>query len=122
MRRGDLYRVARPHARDPKRFRVFVVVSRQATIDSRFSTVICAPVYSARHGLATQVDVGPREGLRHDSSIHCDELVSLQKSQLTQFVGSLGAERIERLDYALMVALEIGRGREAMPRLLRGDC
>ena len=117
MRRGDLYRVARPHARDPKRFRVFVVVSRQASIDSRFSTVICAPVYSARHGLATQVDIGPQEGLRHESSVHCDELVSLQKSRLTQFVGSLGAEGTERLDHALMVALDIGRSGN-MPRLL----
>ena len=104
MRRGELYRVARPHARDPKRFRVFVVVSRQALIASRFSTVICAPVYSTRHGLATQVNVGLNEGLRHDSSVHCDELVSLRKSQLTQFVGSL--------DDALMVALGYSAARE----------
>ena len=105
MRRGDLYRVAKPPAHDPKRFRVFVVVSRQALIDSRFSTVICAPVYSTRHGLATQVDVGLDEGLRHDSSVHCDELVSLRKSQLTQFVGSLDTAKIECLDDALKVAL-----------------
>ena len=39
MKRGELYRVARPHPREPKRFRVFVVVSRQALIDSRFSTM-----------------------------------------------------------------------------------
>ena len=95
MRRGELYRVARPHARDPKRFRVFVIVSRQALIDSRFSTIICAPVYSTRHGLATQVDVGLNEGLRHDSSVHCDELVSLRKSQLTQFVGSLDVTKLK---------------------------
>ena len=63
-RHSELYRVARPPARDPKRFRVFVVVSRQALIDSRFSTIICAPVYSTRHGLATQVDVGLNEGVR----------------------------------------------------------
>ena len=67
-------------------------------------------MYTARHGLATQLDVGPREGLTHDSSIHCDELLSLHESRLTHFVGSLGAERIERLDHALMVALDIGRG------------
>jgi mRNA interferase MazF len=102
---------------------VFVVVSRQASIDSRFSTVICAPVYSARHGLATQVDIGPQEGLRHESSVHCDEFVSLQKSRLTQFVGSLGGEGIERLDHALMIALDIGRGSGKMPRLLLdSDC
>ena len=112
MRRGDLYRVAKPPAHDPKRFRVFVVVSRQALIDSRFSTVICAPVYSTRHGLATQIDVGLDEGLRHDSSVHCDELVSLRKSQLTQFVGSLDAAKLKYLDDALMVALGCSAGRE----------
>ncbi|MPZ71461.1 MAG: type II toxin-antitoxin system PemK/MazF family toxin, partial [Actinobacteria bacterium] len=59
MRRGDLYRVRLPGGGDPKRSRVFVVVSRPTLIDSRFSTVVCAPVYSRRDGLATQVDVGP---------------------------------------------------------------
>ena len=83
MRRRELYRVQRPHAREPKRFRVFVVVSRQALIDSRFSTIVCAPVYTASHGLTTQLEVGPDEGLRHDSSVHCDELVSLPKARLT---------------------------------------
>ena len=105
VRRG----VARPPARDPKRFRVFVVVSRQALIDSRFSTIICAPVYSTRHGLATQVDVGLNEGLRHDSSVHCDELVSLRKSQLTQFVGTFDTTKLKCLDDALMVALGLLR-------------
>ena len=108
-RRGELYRVARPPARDPKRFRVFVVVSRQALIDSRFSTIICAPVYSTRHGLATQVDVGLNGGLRHDSSVHCDELVSLRKSQLTQFVGTFDTTKLKCLDDALMVALGLLR-------------
>lgn len=107
MRRGELYRVERPHAREPKRSRVFVVVSRQALIDSRFSTIVCAPVYSARHGLATQVEVGPDQGLRHDSSVHCDELVSLPKSQLTRYVGSLGTAKLRQIDAALMAALGI---------------
>ncbi len=34
MKRGELYRVAKPSAREPKKFRVFVVVSRQLLIDS----------------------------------------------------------------------------------------
>ena len=55
LKRGDLYRVPHPSARDPKRSREFVVVSRQVLIDSKFSTVICAPIYSAYHGLSTQV-------------------------------------------------------------------
>ena len=108
MKRGDLYRVGRPRGGDPRRSRVFLVVSRQALIDSRFSTVICAPVYSRRDGLATQVDVGQREGLKHASSVHCDELVSLSKSRLTDFVGNLSTARRPALDQALAAALGLG--------------
>lgn len=110
MKRGDLYRVARPGAGDPKRYRVFLVVSRQALIDSKFSTVICAPVYTARYGLSTEVPVGPDEGLRHESSVHCDALVSVPKSSLTRFVGTLALRRLPELDSALAVALGITQG------------
>ena len=107
MRRGDLYRVRRPGRDDPKKSRVFVVVSRQTVVDSRFSTVICAPVYTRREGLATEVPVGTDDGLKHESSILCDALVSLPKSMLTDFVGTLSVERIRSVDRALRVALAI---------------
>jgi Growth inhibitor len=84
-----------------------VVVSRQVLIESRFSTVICAPIYSVHDGLSTQVPVGVDEGLKHDSSIHCDELVSLPKSVLTNFVGTLSPQRIQALNKALRIALDI---------------
>jgi mRNA interferase MazF len=107
VKRGELYRVANPSTQDPKKFRVFVIVSRQVLIDSRFSTVICAPIYSSRDGLSTQVAVGEDEGLKHESSIHCDELVSLPKSVLTNFVGTLPQNKIEELNRALIAALDI---------------
>jgi len=103
----EFYRVAYPSARDPKRFRVFIIVSRQVLIDSRFSTVTCAPIYSAYEGLSTQVPVGIEEGLKHNSSIHCDELVSLPKSVLTNFVGTLSPRNVEALNRALRIALDI---------------
>lgn len=81
------------------------MVSRQALIDSRFSTVTCAPVYSAYVGLSTQVPVGTAEGLRHDSGIHCDELVSIPKSALTDFVGTLPARKTSALNRAVAIAL-----------------
>lgn len=108
MQRGDLYLVRKPGSRDPKKQRVFVVVSRQVLIDSRFSTVVCAPVYSTRDGLSTQVPVGISEGLKHDSSIHCDELVSLSKTLLSRYVGRLGGTKMQELDQALIEALGIG--------------
>lgn len=107
MHRGELYLLVRPFARDPKRLRVFCIVSRQKLIEARFSTVICAPIYSAYGGLATQVPVGIAEGLKHDSSIHGDELVSLQKNLLTHYVGVLSPEKILALNHALRVALAL---------------
>ena len=107
MKRGELYRVRRSDGRDPRKSRVFAVVSRQTLIESRFSTVVCAPVYSRREGLATEVPVGTDEGLKHDSSILCDALVSLPKSALTDFVSNLSPARLRALDAALLVALEL---------------
>ena len=107
MKRGELYRVFKAKTADPRKSRVYVVVSRQALIDSRFSTVICAPVYSQRLGLSTQVDVGVEEGLKTDSCIHCDELMSLPKSQLTRFIGALSPSVLNKLDHALKVALAL---------------
>lgn len=105
MKRAELYRVHKPTRDDPKRSRVFVVVSRQVALDSRFSTVICAPVYSSYDSLSTQVAVGVDEGLKHDSSIHCDELVSIGKPLLTDFVGRLDRGKLRELDDALSIAL-----------------
>ena len=105
MKRAELYRVRRGDRDDLKRSRVFVIVSRQILVDSAHSTVICAPVHSSYHGLSTQVQVGMEEGLKHESSIHCDGLVSLPKSALTDFVGNLNAEKIGALNDALEIAL-----------------
>ena len=107
MRRGDLYRVRKPGTDDPKASRVFAVASRQAAIDSRYATVVCVPVYTARHGLASQVPVGVDEGLKHDSALHCDALVSLPKARLTVFVGTLSGQKLRELDRALVAALDV---------------
>ncbi len=106
MKRGELYRVYRPGG-DPKRYRIFVIVSRQALVDSLFSTVVCAPVFSNGQGLLTQVVVGPNEGMKHTSWIMCDNLVSLHKSELTNYVGALPQSKLAELDGALRAALDL---------------
>src|SRR6202795_783612 len=88
MRRGEIYRVHHlggdPTSNDPKLYWSFVVVSRQVLIDSRFPTVVCAPILTRGHGFSTQVSVGIDEGLKHESWILWDTLVSLRKVQLTR--------------------------------------
>jgi len=107
MKRGELYRVRSPH-RDPKASRVFVVVGRDAAIQAKtIQDVICAPVHSQRRGIASEVHVGPREGLKHDSTILCDALRLVPKGQLTDLVGELSPMKTAELDQALRVALAL---------------
>jgi len=109
MKRGELYRVRRPPG-DPKPARVFVVVSRQQLIDSNYSTVICAPIFTQWHGLPTQVSVNTAAGLKHESSIQCDGLMSLEKTRLTDYVGELASDKLRELDSALLIALGLPTG------------
>ncbi len=92
---------------DPKSYRTFVVVSRQVLIDSRFSTLICAPVFTRGEGLSTQVAVGRDEGLKHPSWIMCDNLLSLRKSDLTHYLGSLSPSKLAAMNRALRMALDL---------------
>ena len=107
MKRGEIYLVATPGRGDPRRNRPYVVVARQKAVDSRFSTAVCAPVYSLHDNIRSQVLIGPEHGLKHPSSVHCDNLVSLPKRALTNFVGQLSAAKMAELDYALAVAVGI---------------
>ena len=106
MKRGDIFRVSHPSG-DPKRYRSFVILSRQALIESSFSTVICAPIYSQHDGLSTQVQVGIAQGLKHDSSIHCDELVSISKNALSNYIGKLNESQTIKINEALQMALDL---------------
>ena len=85
-----------------------MIVSRQPLIDFHFSTVICAPVYSNFRGLPTQVEVGVDEGLKHDRAVFCDDLISLHKSLLTNYVGTLSDTKMDEVNMALRIALATG--------------
>ena len=47
------------------------------------------------------------EGLKHASSIHTDALMSLPKSLLTNFTGTLSPEKCSELNHALRIALDL---------------
>jgi len=106
VRRGDLYRVRHP-SDDPKRSRMFVVVSRDALIRSKFNTVVCAPVLTSGEQLSTQVPVGPADGLEQASWVMCDGLASIEKARLTDFVATLSDAKLQELNRALRTALDL---------------
>lgn len=107
MKRGELYLVEHPSKNEPKKHRVFLVVSRQAFIDSSYSTVICAPVYTNYSDVSTQISIGVEEGLKHQSYARCDDLISMPKSMLTNFIGRISSRKFYELKKALKLALAI---------------
>lgn len=106
LSRGDLFRVKHP-SDDSRKSRVVVIVSRQELVERGFSEVICAPVYTKYRGLITEVEIGPHAGLKHASAIACDNLRSIAKSRLTNYVGSLPPQAIVALRKALRIALDV---------------
>jgi mRNA interferase MazF len=108
MKRGEFYRVRQASKNDTKERRVYLIVSRQDFVDKSFSSVICAPVYSKYwEALATQVEVGVDEGLKHDSAVFCDALISVDKAKLTDYIGILSNEKMNAVNKALRLALAV---------------
>jgi len=48
------------------------------------------------------------EGLKHDSAVYCDELISIPKSMITNYIGYLSDSKMEEVNTALRIALAVG--------------
>jgi mRNA-degrading endonuclease toxin of MazEF toxin-antitoxin module len=64
--------------------------------------------------LESEVAVGPEEGMRQPSFIRCDEITSVERDALRQFVGALSPDKLVELDRALAVAIGIDHLIEAV--------
>ncbi len=69
------------------------------------SALVCALVTSTFHGHVAEVEIGPDEGLDHDSALNCDNLFTLPKAALTRRRGRLSIAKLQQLDRALIIAL-----------------
>jgi len=99
--RGDvwLYRFALPDKRRP-----VLVLSRPAAL-ARLRTAIVAPITTTIHGLPSEVQVGPDDGLKADSVVNLDHLYTVPKEDLRQWLGRLDEPRMRSVCAAVEVAL-----------------
>ena len=107
LARGEIYLVAPPPGKDPRRARAVVVVSRQTLCDSKADKLICAPINTKSDGRSTEVPVGIEQGLKHNSVVNCDQLVLIEKARLTNYLGVLSTAMLVDLRRALRIALDI---------------
>lgn len=78
---------------------------------SVLSTVTVAPITSTVHGLATEAQVGTRNGLQGESAVKCDQIVSIPIDRLREQCGWLLDVQELELHYAIRAAFNLVRGR-----------
>lgn len=102
--RGEIYwaDLGPPAGRRP-----VCVLTRDAAIEV-LSSVTCGPITRTRRGIASEVDVGPEQGLPEPSVISCDNVVTVPQASLdARPVGQLDVIKRAELDRALRYALDI---------------
>ena len=103
MRRGDVYWVRFP---PPAGRRPAVLVSRDEAYAVR-SRVTVVPIVRNVRGIATEVRLGPSDGLPKVSVANADEIVTVPPAILDGRITTLMHSKIDALDEALRFALAL---------------
>lgn len=110
VRRGDVFMVDFNPARGNEQagFRPAVVI--QNDTGNRYSlTTIVATVTTMMHKIypfLVHLDEG-EEGLEKESVVNLAQILTVDKSRLVKKLGSLSAEKMERVDQAIKVSLDL---------------
>jgi mRNA interferase MazF len=99
--RGEIWRY---RFASPDKIRPVVVLTRPEVIPL-LHTVMVAPITSTIRGAPSEVRVGVREGLKHESAVNLDHVQTVERARLVGYVGRLGAEKTRELCRALAVAV-----------------
>ncbi len=86
--------------------RPVLVLTREVMV-GRMSTVTVAPVTSTVHGIASEVPVGRRNGLRQPSAVKCDQIMSIPIGQLHEPCGFLFDAQELALHEAIRAAFDL---------------
>jgi mRNA interferase MazF len=99
--RGEIwrYRFATPDKQRP-----VLVLTRQEVI-GLLHTVMVAPITSTIRGAPSEVVVGLKEGLKHESAVNLDHVQTVEQARLTGYVGHLGRDKMREVCRALSIAV-----------------
>jgi mRNA interferase MazF len=88
------------------RARPVLVLTREA-VRPYLTRVTVAPITSTIRGLSTEVSVGRRNGLDHESVVSCDNIVTVPAVTLGRHVGYLLADQELELADAVQAAFDL---------------
>ena len=86
--------------------RPVLILTRQ-TVRSRMSSVTVAPITGRVRGLATEVAVGPANGLDQHSVVSCDNITTIWAALLGRHIGVLLPSQEDDLTAAILAAFDL---------------
>ena len=84
---------------------VLVLTREEVRAVRRLVTV--APITSTVRGLSSEVSVGRRNGLEHDSAVNLDSITTIPREALVRPVGALLQEQEDSLTQAFHAAFDL---------------
>ena len=84
---------------------VLVLTREEVRAVRRLVTV--APITSTVRGLSSEVNVGRRNGLEHDSAVNLDSITTIPREALVRPVGALLQEQEDALTRAFHAAFDL---------------
>ena len=112
MRRGEVWwaSLREPSGSEPGYRRPIAIIQSDDFTASRISTVVGAAVTSNTRLASAPGNVflqGREAGLPRESVINVSQLLTVNKSALTERIGRLSAKRLEELDAGLRLGLAL---------------
>ena len=98
--RGEIWRFQFSR---PDKTRPVLVLTRQEVI-GLLHTVMVAPITSTIRGAPSEVAVGVREGLKHESAVNLDHVQTVEQDRLSGYIGTLRPEKMREVCRALAIA------------------
>ena len=86
--------------------RPVLVLTRELMV-GRMSTVTVAPITSTVHGIATELEVGPANGLDQTCAVKCDQITSIPTDRLHEQCGWLLENQELALHEAIQAAFDL---------------
>ena len=86
--------------------RPVLVLTRELMV-GRMSTVTVAPITSTMQGIATELEVGPANGLDQPSAVKCDQITSIPTDRLHEQCGWLLESQELALHDAIQAAFDL---------------
>ena len=86
--------------------RPVLLLTRSAAVQMR-NQVVVAQVTRTIHGLASEVPLGPPDGMPRDCVVNCDVLLTVPKSRLISRITQLSTAKMIEVHQAIRFALDL---------------